>query len=47
MRLSVLISMVCGVCGLILSYYLDTSAGAAVVLLCALVYFATLPLRRK
>ncbi|MBR5301721.1 MAG: metal ABC transporter permease [Clostridia bacterium] len=47
MRLSVLISMVCGVCGLVLSYYLDTSAGAAVVLLCALVYFATLPLRRK
>ena len=47
MRLSVLISVVCGVAGLILSYYLDTSAGAAVVLLCALVYFATLPLRRK
>jgi len=47
MRLSVLISMVCGVCGLVLSYYLDTSAGAAVVLLCALVYFVTLPLRRK
>ena len=47
MRLSVLISMACGVCGLVLSYYLDTSAGAAVVLLCAAVYFATLPLRRK
>jgi len=47
MRLSVLISMICGVCGLILSYYLDTSAGASVVLLCALVYFVTLPLRRK
>lgn len=47
MRLSVLISVVCGVCGLVLSYYLDTSAGAAVVLLCALVYFVTLPLRRK
>ena len=47
MRLSVIISMVCGVCGLILSYYMDTSAGAAVVLLCAMVYFATLPLRRK
>jgi zinc transport system permease protein len=47
MRLTVIISMVCGVCGLILSYYLDTSAGAAVVLLCALVYFVTLPMRRK
>ena len=47
LRLSVLISVICGVCGLILSYYLDTSAGAAVVLLCALVYFVTLPLRGK
>ncbi len=47
LRLSVLISLVCGVCGLVLSYYLDTSAGAAVVLLCAAVYFATLPMRRK
>ena len=47
LRLSVIISMVCGVAGLVLSYYLDTSAGAAVVLCCAAVYFATLPLRRK
>ena len=47
LRLSVLISMVCGVAGLILSYYLDTSAGAAVVLCCAVMYFVTLPLRRK
>ena len=47
LRLSVLISVVCGVTGLILSYYLDTSAGAAGELLCAMVYFATLPLRRK
>jgi len=45
--LSVLISMVCGVAGLVLSYYLDTSAGAAVVLCCACCYFVTLPLRRK
>ena len=47
MRLSILISLVCGVAGLILSFYLNTSAGAAVVLCAALVYFATLPLRRK
>ena len=47
LRLSVAISMLCGVAGLILSYYLDTSAGAAVVLCCACCYFATLPLRRK
>lgn len=47
LRLSILISVVCGVGGLILSYYLNTSAGAAVVLCAALVYFVTLPLRRK
>ena len=47
LRLSVLISVVCGVTGLILSYYINTSAGAAIVLCCAAVYFATLPLRRK
>lgn len=47
MRLSVGIALVCGVAGLILSYYLNTSAGAAVVLVSAAVYFVTLPLRRK
>ena len=47
MRMSVLIALVSGVVGLIASYYLNTSAGAAVVLCCAAVYFATLPLRRK
>lgn len=47
LRLSVLIAMVCGVTGLILSYYINTSAGAAIVLCCAAVYFVTLPLRRK
>ena len=47
LRLSVLISVVSGVTGLILSYYINTSAGAAIVLCCAAVYFATLPLRRK
>ena len=47
MRLSVLIALVCGVAGLVLSYYLNTSAGAAVVLCCAAVYFVTLPLRRR
>ena len=47
MRLSVLIALACGVAGLVLSYYLNTSAGAAVVLCCAAVYFVTLPLRRR
>ena len=41
------ISMSCGVLGLIVSYYINTSAGAAVVLICALVYFVTLPMRRR
>ena len=47
MRLSVLFAIVCGVAGLALSFYLNTSAGASVVLLLAAVYFVTLPLRRK
>jgi len=47
LRLSVMISVICGVAGLVLSYYLDTSAGAAVVLCCAAAYFVTLPMRRK
>lgn len=47
MRLSVLIALCCGVAGLVLSYYLNTSAGAAIVLCAATVYFVTLPLRRK
>lgn len=46
-RLSVIFSMFSGVTGLVLSYYLNTSAGAAVVLVAACLYFATLPLRRR
>ena len=47
MRTSVIIALCCGVVGLALSYYLNTSAGAAIVLCCAAVYFVTLPMRRK
>ena len=47
MRMSVLFALVCGVAGLAMSFYLNTSAGASVVLLLAAVYFVTLPLRRK
>ena len=47
MRLSVLIALCCGVAVLVLSYYLNTSAGAVIVLCAAAVYFVTLPLRRK
>ena len=46
-RMSVLFSIFSGVAGLVLSYYLNTSAGAAVVLVAACLYFATLPLRRR
>ena len=47
LRDSVLIALFSGVTGLILFYYLNTSAGAAIVLVAACVYFVTLPLRRK
>lgn len=47
MGLSVLVALACGVAGLALSFYLNTSAGAAVVLLLAACYFCTLPLRRR
>lgn len=46
-RLSVAFALISGVAGLLASYYLNTSAGAAVVLVSAAIYFATLPLRRK
>jgi zinc transport system permease protein len=46
-RWSVLFAMASGVAGLIASYYWNTSAGAAVVLVAAIIYFVTLPLRRK
>lgn len=47
LRLSVLFALIAGVTGLVLSYYLNTSAGAAVVLVAAAIYFITLPMRRK
>lgn len=44
---STVISMVCGVSGLIVSYYADTAAGATMVLMTAAVYFATYFISRK
>lgn len=44
---SVLIAVISGLSGLILSYYADASAGAAIVLVSAIIYFATYILRRK
>ena len=43
--LSVLIALFSGVVGLILSYYLDSSAGASIVLTSAVIYAASLALR--
>ena len=43
--LAVVISLVSGVTGLILSFYLNTSAGAAIVLCSAAIYFITLAIR--
>ncbi len=38
---SILISVVSGVCGLILSYYWGTASGATIILFCAVLYFST------
>ena len=45
--LSVATSLVCGVGGLIASFYMDTSAGATIVMALAIVFFATYILRKK
>ena len=39
--ISTVIAMVCGVAGLIISFYADTASGATMVLLAAVVYFIT------
>ena len=44
---SVLFAMISGVAGLTLSYYMDTSAGATVVLFSAFIYAVSLLARRK
>ena len=44
---SVGLALFCGLVGLTLSYYLDTSAGASIVLVSALCYAVSLALRRK
>ena len=42
---SVVIALVCGVAGLICAYYLDTTAGAAIVLFAAVCYAISLGIR--
>ncbi|MEG2571049.1 MAG: metal ABC transporter permease, partial [Clostridia bacterium] len=44
--LSVALSLVCGIIGLIASYYLDSATGATIVLVLALSYFVSLAFRR-
>lgn len=44
---AVALALVCGIAGLVLSYWLDTAAGATVVLLLAAVYGATWLFRKK
>lgn len=44
---SVLIGLFCGIAGLIISFYLDTGVGAAVVLCSAACYAVTLPIRSR
>lgn len=45
--LSVLFSIISGVFGLILSYYLGTSAGATIVLISAVIFLITFVLRKR
>ena len=44
---SVVISLVCGISGLLISFYADTSAGATIVTVSAVTFFVTHILRKK
>ncbi len=44
---SVIISMVCAVSGLLISFYADTSAGATIVTVSAIAFFASYVIRKK
>ena len=45
--LSVITSVVCGVGGLIASFYINTSAGSTIVMALAIVFFVTYAIRKK
>ena len=45
--LTILISIVSGILGLILSFYFDTATGATIVIISSIIYFITLGLRRR
>ena len=44
---ALLVSIVSGVAGLILSYYFDTATGATIVIVSSIIYFFTLLLRKR
>lgn len=44
---ALLVSVVSGVVGLVLSYYFDTASGATIVVISAIIYFITLALRKR
>ena len=44
---SIVISVICAVCGLLISFYADTSAGATIVTVSAIVFFVTYLFRKK
>jgi zinc transport system permease protein len=45
--IAILISIVSGLIGLILSYYMDTATGATIVIVSSIIYFITLALRKR
>lgn len=47
MSRSILIALFCGLFGLIISFYTNTSAGATIVLLCSVFFFITYVFRNK
>lgn len=47
LAISVMISMVCAVSGLLISFYADTSAGATIVTVSAIAFFASYIMRKK
>jgi len=44
---SVITSLLCGVAGLVTSFYINTSAGATIVVALAIVFFATYIVKKK
>ncbi len=45
--ISVALSLLCGICGLILSFYLNSATGATIVIILAVCYFLSLVFSRK